>query len=54
MRFSIITPYYKCFNLMRDYFNCLEKQTFRDFEVVVVDDASNDEKDVEISKQLTE
>lgn len=54
MRFSIITPYYKCFNLMRDYFNCLEKQTFRDFEVVVVDDASNDEKAVEISKQLTE
>lgn len=42
MRFSIITPYYKCFDLMRNYFDSLERQTYKDFEVILIDDASQD------------
>lgn len=41
-KFSIITPQYNSFDLMADYFKSLEKQTFKDFEVIIVDDCSTD------------
>lgn len=41
-RFSIITPQYNSFNLMDKYFKALEDQTFKNFEVIVVDDCSTD------------
>lgn len=42
MKFSIITPYFKCFKLMDNYFEYLEKQDYKNFEVILIDDASND------------
>lgn len=41
-KFSIITPQYNSFDLMTDYFKSLESQTFKDFEVIIVDDCSTD------------
>ena len=41
-KFSIITPQYNSFELMENYFASMEKQTFKDFEIVIVDDCSTD------------
>ena len=41
--FSIITPVYNSFRLMNKYFKSLENQTFKDFEIIIVDDCSTDE-----------
>lgn len=41
-RFSIITPQYNSFNLMDRYFESFEKQSFKDFELIIVDDCSTD------------
>ena len=41
-KYSIVTPMYNSFALMRRYFGSLEKQTFKDFEVIIVDDCSTD------------
>lgn len=53
MKFSIITPYFKCFKLMDKYFECLEKQEYKNFEVILIDDASNDGCIGKIDEQLT-
>lgn len=42
IKFSIITPVYNSFNLMKKYFKSLENQTYKNFEVIIVDDCSND------------
>lgn len=42
-KFSIITPQYNSFDLMDEYFKSLESQTFKDFEVIIVDDCSTDD-----------
>ena len=42
-KYSIITPQYNSFSLMERYFDSLENQTFKDFEVVIVDDYSTDD-----------
>jgi teichuronic acid biosynthesis glycosyltransferase TuaG len=39
---SVIVGTYNCAAFLPGLFACLEKQTFRDFEIVVVDDASTD------------
>ncbi len=39
-KYSVITPMYKTFDLMEKYFASLEKQTFKDFEIIIVDDCS--------------
>jgi len=41
-KYSIVTPVYNSFDLMKNYFKSLENQTYRDFEVVLVDDCSTD------------
>lgn len=41
-KYSIITPMYNSFNLMSRYFNSLNNQTYKDFEVIIVDDYSTD------------
>ena len=41
-KYSIVTPVYNSFDLMKNYFKSLENQTFKDFEVVLVDDCSTD------------
>lgn len=41
-KFSIITPQYNSFGLMDKYFDSMEKQTFKDFEIIIVDDCSTD------------
>lgn len=41
-KYSIVTPSYNSFNLMDRYFESLESQTYKDFEVIIVDDCSTD------------
>ncbi len=41
-RYSIVTPVFNSFNLMTKYFDSLENQSFKDFEVIIVDDCSTD------------
>lgn len=43
MKYSIITPNYNGYHLMTQYFESLENQTYKDFEVIVVDDCSTDD-----------
>lgn len=42
-KYSIITPNYNGFALMKNYFESLEAQTMKDFEVIIVDDCSKDD-----------
>ena len=42
-KFSIITPQYNSFYLMDRYFESFEKQSFKDFELIIVDDWSTDD-----------
>ena len=41
-KYSIITPMFNSFNLMKRYFDSLNYQTFKDFEIIIVDDCSTD------------
>lgn len=51
-RFSIVTPSYNSGKYMKDYFQSLEKQTFKDFEIVIIDDCSTDDTYEIISKYV--
>lgn len=42
-KYSIITPVYNSFDLMDKYFDSLNRQTYKDFEVIIVDDCSSDD-----------
>lgn len=42
MKYSIITPQFNSYGLMDKYFDSLLNQTFKDFEVIIVDDCSTD------------
>ena len=42
-KYSIVTPMYNSFSLMNRYFVSLANQTFKDFEVIIVDDCSTDD-----------
>ena len=41
--FSIITPSYNSWRYMEKYWNSLENQIYKDFEVIVIDDCSKDD-----------
>lgn len=43
MKLSIITPMYNSYVHMGRYFESLEKQTSKNFEVIIIDDKSNDD-----------
>ena len=45
MTFSIITPVYNCSNQVREYLESLSKQTYKDFEVIIVEDGDKDRSD---------
>ena len=40
--FSVITPVFNSYNLMGRYFRSFEKQTYKNFELIIVDDCSTD------------
>lgn len=42
-KYSIVTPLFNSFSLMERYFDSLEKQTYKNFEVIIVDDCSTDD-----------
>lgn len=42
-KFSIIIPCFNCFHLMKRALESLESQTFQNFEVLIIDDASTDD-----------
>lgn len=42
MKYSVITPMYNSFSYMKRYFLSFDKQIFRDFELIIVDDYSTD------------
>ena len=42
IRYSIITPQFNSFELMDNYFESMEKQRFKQFEIIIVDDCSTD------------
>lgn len=45
---SVIVGTYNCAKFLPDFFACLDAQTFRDFEVIAVDDASTDAETLRI------
>ena len=42
MFLSIITPFYNCFGIIKKCISSLEQQSCRDFELILIDDASTD------------
>lgn len=42
-KYSIVTPMYNSFDLMKNYFASLNRQSFKDFEMIIVDDCSTDD-----------
>jgi len=50
MRFSIIIPAYNVQNYIRNSINSVLEQTFKDYEVIVIDDCSTDDTKKEIEK----
>jgi len=50
VKYSIITPVFNSFSLMKKYFLSLERQTIQDFEVIVIDDCSTDTSFCELSR----
>jgi glycosyltransferase involved in cell wall biosynthesis len=47
---TLIVVNYNGRNFIRDCLNSLERQTFRDFEIILVDNASSDGSLIEIKK----
>lgn len=43
IKYSIITPNFNSYNLMERYFRSLEEQEYKNFEVIIIDDASTDD-----------
>lgn len=41
-KYTIITPMYNSFKFMKNYLDSFEKQTFRNFEIIIIDDCSTD------------
>ena len=49
-KYSIVTPMYNSFSLMKRYFASLCQQTYKNFEVIIVDDCSSDDSYEELCK----
>lgn len=51
-RFTVFTPVYNRANTLHRVFDSLNKQTFKDFELIIINDGSTDNSHEEISKHL--
>ena len=49
---TIVTPYFKAFKYINRYLDSLRSQTCKDFEVILIDDASCDGKIAEIEEKF--
>lgn len=52
-KFTVFIPVYNASKTIEKVFECLDKQTFRDFEVIIINDCSTDNTD-EIIKEILE
>lgn len=48
-QFSIITPVYNCSNEVKEFLESLSRQTYKDFEVIIIEDGKNDKSDKIVS-----
>lgn len=48
IKFSVVTPVYNSFYLMKNFFYSLEKQNYKNFEVIIVDDCSEDDSYIKL------
>lgn len=53
-KFTIFVPVYNAAETINRVFDSIEKQTFNDFEVIVINDGSTDQSDEVISQRLTD
>lgn len=51
-KFSIITPQYNSYELMERYFEAFENQSYKDFELVIVDDCSVDDSYTQLKEYI--
>ena len=54
IKYSIITPMYNSFDLMKRYFQSLKNQTYQNFEVIIIDDSSTDDSYEKMIKYVNE
>lgn len=52
-KFSIITPQYNSYELMTQFFDSMEGQTYKDFELIIIDDCSNDGSFEKLKERMT-
>lgn len=52
LKFSIITPTYNSWNYMKEYWECLEEQSYANFEIIIIDDGSTDDTALKIERYM--
>jgi glycosyltransferase involved in cell wall biosynthesis len=51
---TVIMPFYNCEAFLDESISSILNQTFRDFEFIIINDASTDDSDAIVKKYLTD